>query len=377
VLHTVDGGATWTEQPTYTLFGLRCVTFIDGNEGWALGYGGTILHTVDAGATWVNQRENLPSGAVIFWKNVVGTKQGAASEEQVVICGHFDSISDDPMNRAPGADDNASGTAAVVEAARVLGPMSFEKTIKFLCFSGEEQGMRGSGEYAAEARMRGDAIAGVLNFDMIGYVDAAPEDIDLIVNPASEWLGDFAVSCAGAYVPGLPALKLIDPSFTLSDHSPFWNSGYDALLGIEDRDLSYPYYHTVNDTLGNITMAFAADVTRMGVATVAELAVLDTTASVAGGGVAGTFSIRVSPNPVIGSAGISFALTSTSRVEAGVFDVEGRLVRGLLVSTLQAGPHEVTWDGRGARGRQVSPGIYFVQIGAEGRRASSKIMILR
>ena len=375
VLHTADAGATWTPQDTYTLFGLRWVRFLDNLEGWTVGYGGTILHTTDGGQTWTSQRENLPEGALISWQNVVGTKQGTVSDQHVVICAHFDCTSNDPENLAPGADDNASGTAAVIEAARVLGFDFFEKTIKFVCFSGEEQGLYGSGEYASDSRVAGDDILGVINFDMIGYENVAPEDIDVIGNASSEWLVDFTIDCAGAYVPALPTLKIIDATVTASDHSSFWNAGYDALLGIEDRGVPYPYYHTVNDTLGNLNMVFATDVTRMGIATVAELAVPDSAAAVPGSErVAIT---NVYPNPFRESTSISFVLGSRSAVGAGVYDVEGRLVRTLAASVLPAGAHELRWDGRDSRGSSVSPGIYFTRIEAEGMTLSNKVIVLR
>jgi photosystem II stability/assembly factor-like uncharacterized protein len=376
IIHTDDGGASWTSQPTYTLFGLRWVRFVNNQDGWAVGYGGTIMHTSDGGQVWVGQRGNLPSGALISWKNVVGTKQGTASNEEVIICGHFDSISNDPQNLAPGADDNGSGTVTVVEAARVLGPHLFERTIRFLCVSGEEQGLYGSGEYAADAAMAGDDIVGVINFDMTGYENVAPEDIDVIGNAPSEWLVDFTIDCANAYVPTLPTLKIIDASVTASDHASFWNAGFDALLGIEDRNVPYPYYHTVNDTLGNLNLVFMTDVAKMGIAAVAELAVPDSAAAVPGGGRApGVASVY--PNPLRETTKISFALGAGSRVEARIYDVEGRLVRTLFSSTLPAGNHELKWDGRDAGGRPVSAGVYFTKIETGSQKLSSKIMVLR
>ena len=118
VLHTSDGGVTWEVQESGTLFGLRCVRFIDRSTGWAVGYGGTILHTQD-GSLWENQRCNLPSGSLRYLKNVVATKPGQSSQEEVIICAHYDCTSDDPYNLAPGADDNASGTAAVLELSLI------------------------------------------------------------------------------------------------------------------------------------------------------------------------------------------------------------------------------------------------------------------
>lgn len=377
ILHTEDGGVTWQPQVSGTLFGLQWVEFGSPQEGWAGGYGGTILHTVDGGQTWVSQKGNLPPDAITVLRNVVGTLQGRMSDEQVIICGHYDSISDDPMNLAPGADDNASGTAAVVEAVRVLSSYNFEKTVKFICFSGEEIGLHGSGAYAADARVCGDEIAGVLNLDMIGYVDAAPEDVDLICNAASEWLVDFTAACAGAYLPALTTHKTVDPAYVQSDHSPFWNSGYSALLAIEDRVIVYPYYHTGADTLGNLSMSFAGDVARLGIAAVAELAVPDSVTSVPGRDPTAARIARVHPNPFSGSTRISFLLGARSRVDVGIYDVGGAKVRTLLASVLPSGLHELGWDGLDSRGRRVSPGVYFISVAAGDWRLAAKVIVLR
>jgi photosystem II stability/assembly factor-like uncharacterized protein len=377
ILHTEDGGLTWERQVSGALFGLVWVEFVSPVEGWTGGYGGTILHTVDAGETWESQKANLPPEAVTVLRNVVGTLEGAASGEEVVICGHFDSISEDPMNRAPGADDNASGTAAVIEAARVLSPHTFQKTIRLICFSGEEIGLQGSGAYAPEARLRGDEIAGVLNLDMIGYADAVPEDVDLIANPASEWLLDFTAACAEVYVPGLPTEKIIDATYLVSDHASFWRSGYRALLAIEDADIVYPHYHTTGDTLGNLTMSLVRDITRMGIAVAAELAVPASVTAAgerAGGPV---LASRVFPSPFRGSTGICFVLGGRSHVDIRIYGVDGRLVRALAATALPAGEHEIEWDGRDSRGQRLSPGIYFARIATPGGSLSSKVLLLR
>lgn len=383
ILHTEDAGATWERQISGTLFGLEWVRFVSPSEGWAGGYGGTILHTTDAGETWISQKRNLPSDSITLLRSVFGTLEGTTSEEEVIVCGHFDSVSEDPMNRAPGADDNATGTAGVVEAARVLSRHRFRKTIRFMCFSGEEIGLQGSGAYAPEARVRGDDIAGVVNLDMIGYVDEAPEDIDLIGNAASTWLVDFTAACAEAYVPGLPAKKIIDPTYLASDHASFWNSGYRALLAIEDADIAYPDYHSTADTLGNVTISLVENTTKLALATLAQAAVPDTTAPARGPEpVAGDRSnpgaaALVWPNPFRSTASVRFSQASGGHVDAAVYDVGGRLIRRLAGSHFSAGPHELLWDGTDERGRRVSAGIYLVRVDAGNRRFSSRVVLLR
>ncbi|MGQ9811293.1 MAG: YCF48-related protein [bacterium] len=372
IIHTSDG-INWTEQQSGTLFGLRWVNFINDHEGWTVGYGGTILHTSDAGGTWENQRANLPSGALLSWKNVVATKNGK-SHEQVIICGHYDCTSQDPYNLAPGADDNASGTAAVLEAARILSGYSFDRVIKFVCFSGEEQGLFGSGEYATDAKFSGADISGVLNFDMIAYVNSPPEDIDLIGDYESEWLVDFTIECSDAYIPSLPTLKVINPNETYSDHASFWRAGYSALCGIEDNDVSYPYYHTVGDTIGNLFQDFASDVVRLAVATIAELAVPDTL----GSGVTDRelrSLVETFPNPISTDGWIKFYVPRSGIVNASLYDVRGREVRSLFEGNLKEGINQIRIDlpSEGS----ISPGIYFLRIRGGGAQYKSKVVIVR
>jgi photosystem II stability/assembly factor-like uncharacterized protein len=376
IIHTSDGGVNWEAQSSGTLFGLRWVRFIDELEGWATGYGCATLHTADGGATWENQTGNLPSGALLSLRNVVATKPGAVSTDQVIICAHYDCTSNDPDNLAPGADDNASGTAGVVEAARVLAEYPFEKTVKFLCVSGEEQGLYGSGEYATDAKFAGDVITGVFNLDMIGYVNSVPEDADLIGDPSSEWLVDFAVDCATAYVPGLPTLKVIDENSVYSDHASFWRAGYHAFYAIEDDNLTYPHYHTTGDTLGNLTQSFAEDCVKLGVATIAELAVPHLTSGLPH--LAGADLVTSAyPNPFTASTKISFALALPGRVKVTVFDVEGRVVNALSDGMLPAGRQQLVWQGDDDNGQRVSPGIYFANVEADGIKASAKVIVLR
>jgi photosystem II stability/assembly factor-like uncharacterized protein len=376
VLHTSDGGTTWEKLDSGTLSLLWWVEFIDSLEGWVAGERCAIEHTADGGDCWEDQKQNLPSGAYTLLKNVVATKPGTVSDEQIIICGHFDSISEDPYNLAPGADDNASGTAAVVEAARVMADHYYENTMKFVCFSGEEQGLCGSSEYAADAKSAGDVILGVLNFDMIAYADTMPEDLELVGNPPSEWLVDLALDCADAYVPLLSTRKIIDETIMNSDHAAFWNAGYNALHAKEDSPIIYPYYHQTSDTLGHLNQAFAADVVRVAVATLAELAVPDTAAS----GIAlneKTIVITAYPNPFGTETSISFEIGGEGKVIAGIYDVEGRLVRKLHEGRLQAGRCRLVWNGRDEAGRAVSPGIYFGRIKTGHSTAQAKLIVLR
>lgn len=206
--------------------------------------------------------------------NVIATQYGVIDPSKIfIICGHYDSTSNDPWNDAPGADDNASGSAAVLEVASILSQYKFNYTIKYICFAGEEQGLFGSEDYASGAAASSDDIAGVLNFDMIAYADVSPEDLDIIGDLDSEWLVDLMVSAAQTYT-SLGVVKVIDPSVIYSDHSPFWDEGYSAICGIDDFWPTNPNYHTTQDTINTLSMDFATEVTKLAVAALAELAEL-------------------------------------------------------------------------------------------------------
>lgn len=205
-------------------------------------------------------------------KNVVATLPGKTFPQYIVIiCAHYDSYSNQAETLAPGADDNASGTAAVMEIARILAEYSFDFTLKFIGFSAEEFGLYGSKHYAQEAKARGEKIMGVINMDMIAYADRLPEDLDLVVNLRSEWLANRFSICASIYTP-LDLLKVVNANFRYSDHSSFWDQGYSAVCGIEDSIVTNPYYHKTTDTYSTLNMGFAASVTKIALAVAAGLA---------------------------------------------------------------------------------------------------------
>jgi len=203
---------------------------------------------------------------------LVGELRGANfPDDIVIICAHLDSTSPEADTLAPGADDNASGTAAVMEAARILARHPTDYTVRFIAFNGEEQGLYGSQAYASAAHGFRERIVGVVNLDMIAYADRMSEDLDVFVNPASEWLGHRLALDAREYA-GLSVKSEVDPSMVYSDHAPFWDFGYAALLAIDDSPIQNPFYHTIWDTLDTLNLAFCAQATRAALATTAILA---------------------------------------------------------------------------------------------------------
>jgi len=203
-------------------------------------------------------------------RNVIAEKTGSTFPESIlVICAHYDSTSGSYPTLAPGADDNGSGTATVVEAAKILASVPLDFTVRFAAFSGEEQGLLGSEAHANAARAAGDRIVGVINLDMIANASVLPGAMDVYVNGFSAWLGDRLVEAAASYG-GPAAVKDVDPSMVYSDHASFWDTGTAALLAIEN-DFS-PYYHSTSDTLDKLNLTFFASVAKASLGLLAELA---------------------------------------------------------------------------------------------------------
>lgn len=205
-------------------------------------------------------------------RNIIAEKKGKTAPEDIfVICGHYDSTSNVPTIFAPGADDNASGTSAVLESARILTKYNLDFTVRFICFSAEEWGLYGSRAYALSAKEKNERILGVLNFDMIAYSDYTPEDLEIIVNPNSEWLAERTIQASKLYY-DYPIRKIVSSSFVYSDHASFWEKGYSAFCAIEDNPIRNPYYHTTYDTLDTLNIDFLKSSVKIGLGTLSDLA---------------------------------------------------------------------------------------------------------
>lgn len=204
--------------------------------------------------------QQFPTGAITS-RNVIATQQGQSDPESyIIISGHYDSYSSN-INDAPGADDNASGTSAVLEAARILSKYNFDFTIRYIAFDAEEIGLDGSAHYASNAASQNQRIIAVINLDMIAYVDIEPEDIDVVSNPRSKWLGDFFASTTSTYT-ALSTAITVNSSFQWSDHAPFWQENYSAITAIEDVNVTNPHYHTPSDRVNTLTIPFAIESTK-------------------------------------------------------------------------------------------------------------------
>ena len=202
--------------------------------------------------------------------NVEATINGTDeySDEMYIVCGHYDTVTS-----SPGADDDASGTVAVIIAAYIMSQYTFNHTLKFVAFSGEEQGLLGSEIYAQEAYSQGWNIEGVLNADMISYAITASDGNNLVVykNSASQWLYTYTQNINTEYSDYIGPLTLHDGGTSSgSDHYYFWQYGFSAVFYFEYE--MTPYYHEPEDTIAHINKTYAVKNVRLILATLAELA---------------------------------------------------------------------------------------------------------
>ena len=181
-------------------------------------------------------------------------------EEIVIISGHFDSTSEQQSTNAPGADDNASAIAGVLEAARIMKDFRFERTIEFACFNGEEQGRRGSHALATDYLAAGKTIHAVINSDMIGYWPTGwLRDLDVAYEPLSEWVADIVVAVCDTYV-GIRIGKK-PTGVCRDDHYAFTLLGIPAITNMDCWEAhnggiggeTTPHYHRTTDTLATLS----------------------------------------------------------------------------------------------------------------------------
>ncbi len=206
-------------------------------------------------------------GASGWDDNVVCIKTGYAEPDKVIVIGgHWDSIvydGNDPWVFAPGADDDGSGTVATMEIARILAGIPTKKTIHFVAFGSEENGLVGSWDYAIDAVNAGLDIEVMLNMDMIGYTaDAVPNvycnymngirmyaDLMTLMGEAYTWLEPVTVVGGGG-----------------SDHYPFSQVGYPVAYA-EEGDFNWPGWHTELDLTSEMDFPYFTEVVKMVAAT--------------------------------------------------------------------------------------------------------------
>jgi len=212
--------------------------------------------------------------------NVVAELTGTVrSDDWYIIGAHYDAISESPGVAAPGAEDNASGCAGVLEMARIFTAHPPDATVLFICYAGEEQGLYGSADHVSRLLDAGTdtQVQAMLNMDMIGYSGDADLDCLLETAPAFSGLNDAFGEAAALYTT-LRIVVSLNPFG--SDHVPYLSQDIPALLTIENDWDSYPDYHRTTDLPGGLSLAMGGEILRMNVAAMATMIGSATTESI-------------------------------------------------------------------------------------------------
>ncbi len=320
-------------------------------------------------------------------ENIIARIPGTTyPDEIVIISGHFDSTSEQPTTLAPGADDDASAIAAVMEAAFISRDYPLQRTVEFICYNAEEQGRRGSIAVAQDYLAADKDIVAVLNADMIGYWPTGwGRDLDVAYEPVSEWLADAVISACDRYV-GIPISKKLS-GVCRDDHVSFTALGIPAVTAMDCWEAhnggiggeSTPFYHRSTDTIETLNLPCMTQAIQVSIAALAELA--GTGSVVSAGEHAGSETppmlqlIASRPNPFSPFTDVSFQVSGGDEVTLNVFDARGRRVRSLASGTFEDGVHHLRWSGTDDGGRRLPSGVYFYELASAGRVTSQRVVL--
>jgi len=207
--------------------------------------------------------------------NIFG-KGKNSGEKSFVLAAHYDT-----KPGTPGADDNASAVAALLEIARCLAGHTFQTPILFAAFTLEEYGFIGSQNFIDKAAAKNNTFTGMISLEMLGYKNSAPHSqnyppyvdaekypdsgdfIAVVGNEPSAQLAKNLADGMKLHVPALKVETLVVPGngenfaeVRLSDHSPFWDAGIPAVMVTDTAFFRNPNYHLPSDTLDTLDIEF-------------------------------------------------------------------------------------------------------------------------
>jgi len=301
-------------------------------------------------------------------KNVIATQTGTLyPDEYYMICAHYDAVD------YYCADDNASGTAAVIEAARIFSELEFEYSIIYALWDEEEIGLIGSSDYATEAAANGDVIHGVINMDMISWDSDGDmvAEIHTSYDANSNQLADYLVDVNSIYGLGITT-DIINPGTPYSDHSSFWENDYPAILIIEEYyggDFN-PYYHTEQDRIAILNMEYFLEMSKLCIGTLAQKSALDVNVGMGASLENGISEMRVFPNPANEYAQLNLELEKAQNARISILNTIGQEI--LLIQENYPAQQKNTIQ---LPLQSLNTGIYLVRIEVENGVSTQKLMV--
>ena len=298
--------------------------------------------------------------------NILAVQWGTRTPEEFVICGaHYDSYAWDGYDpdtiRSPGADDNASGVAGILETARLLSHHTFDRTIIYANWCAEECGLVGSEAYAEDCAAQNMDIVGYFNLDMTGYLEEGSDiHIHLMYTTQDSLIADFVYNFSHVYFPEMPICQQW-LAWGDSDYSSFNRNGYPAVHPFEDVHASSPFIHTRNDVLG-LSVNNLEQSKRF---TELNLGLVATLAGINNDGVAETESVNVAmyPNPARESVTI---LTDDNMMNVSIHNLLGQQIETIALDGISKCTLNTS---------DLSSGVYVVKIKTEKGLVAKQLVV--
>ena len=310
-------------------------------------------------------------------RNIVVTKLGTTRPNDIIVIGgHYDTTSNQPLVSAPGADDDGSGTAAVVVIAEILAQVDLEATVMFATWAAEEQGWVGSQAWVNYAIGQGYGIDLYMNIDACGYQGDPDNVVKLFSNAQSMAFNTTMRDLCLKFTDLAPIF--VNP-IRFSDHVPFQDAGIPFTYAIEE-DIT-PFIHTPNDLLSTMDMAYYRKIVATNLASIATFAGLIPATGVGEpelAGAPGTPLLTLAgANPVTGPARFEIGNGEpSSAVRLAIYDAVGRHLDTVFEGPLGATRTRAIWEGRTTGGRPTPAGVYFARLTAAGRPAETLRLVI-
>ena len=230
------------------------------------------------------------------YRNVIATMLPSHSssippQPPLIVAAHYDTV-----QGSPGADDNASGLAVMLEVARCLRDVPLNRAVRFIGFCLEEEDLLGSLAYVSHLRATEQEVRGAIVLECVGFTSIkegsqfAPPGLPITIPTTGNFLGivgnrasvDLAAVLEQATNQRVPDLKTVSflvpgqgesfPDTRRSDHASFWQHGYPAVMLTDTANFRNPHYHQPTDTLDTLDLAFMGQVARAVAEAVRQLA---------------------------------------------------------------------------------------------------------
>lgn len=298
-------------------------------------------------------------------KNIYAIKEGTLNpDEYYIICAHYDAVD------YYCADDNGSGSSAVLEAARIFKDLEFDYSIIFAFWDEEELGLYGSSFFAGNTNLN---ILGVINMDMISWDGDDDNEFEIHSRPIANSieLADYIIEVNSLYnIPLNPRLE--NQGTTASDHASFWDNDFKAVLIIEEyygNDFN-PYYHSELDRISILNIPYFHNMAKLSIGSLASLAVPDEIISVKENLVDSNIEINCFPNPTNGNTTISITLKEQTSLKVQLLNSMGKKVKLISDAFHQQGKNQFEFNSS-----NLSPGLYLIIANSPKGSTTFKLLV--